>query len=171
MQQLRRIDGMRTVLIFVALSLLLASSAAAAPAPGYSLGGTAQTLASWRTSVGHGAISVGRQHKLTLIAQAAVRPTKATILRESVIGGRRGPAIYLDLVSTNPLWTLRHADALVGVLSKPPYRGGWAIRLRNAQHATVWIAGYTGNGGFVGSANNTIDKASPVQHGHAAVMP
>ena len=81
-----------------------------------------------------------------------------------VIGGSKGPAIYLDLVSPNPLWTLRHADALVRVLSKPLYSGGRAIRLQNALHATVWVAGSVGNSGFVGSANNKIDRASPVAH-------
>jgi hypothetical protein len=63
------------------------------------------------------------------------------------------------------VWTLRHADALVRVLSKAPYNSGWAIRLRNAQRATVWIAGHTGNEEFVGSASSAIDAASPVHHG------
>ncbi len=92
------------------------------------------------------------------------------ILRESVIGGSKGPAIYLDLVSRDPVWTLRHADAIVRVLSKPPYSGGWAIRLRNADHVTVWIAGSAGNEGFVGSATNAIDAASPVYHSEPVVI-
>jgi len=161
----------RSLLLLAIAATALASSAAAAPAPGYSLGDSSQTLAAWRTSVGHGVITAGRRHRLSVIAQAAVRPTDAGILRETVIGGSKGPAIYLDLVSPNPLYTLRHADALVGVLSKSPFRGGWAIRLRDAFHNTVWIAGYAGNGGFVGSANSTIDKASPVKHSEPVVLP
>jgi hypothetical protein len=161
----------RSLLLLATAAASLASSAAAAPAPGYSLGGSSQTLASWRTSVGHGAITAGRRRRLRVIAQAAVRPTNAGIVRETVIGGSKGPAIYLDLVSPNPLYTLRHADALVSVLSKSPFSGGWAIRLRNAFHTTVWIAGYAGNGGFVGSANSTIDNASPVKHSEPVVVP
>ena len=148
-----------------------ATAASAARAPGFSLGGSSQTLAGWRTTVGHGVIARDRRHKLSVIAQAAVRPTNATIVRETVIGGSRGPAIYLDLVSPNPLWTLRHADALVAVLSKSPFSGGWAIRLRNAFHNTVWIAGSAGNTGFVGSASTTIDNASPVKHSEPVVLP
>ena len=121
--------------------------------------------------MGHGAIARDRRHKLSVIAQAAVRPTNATVLREAVIGGSNGPAIYLDFVSPNPLWTLRHAGALVGVVSKSPFSGGWAIRLRNAFHNTVWIAGSAGNTGFVGAANTTIDNASPVKHSEPVVVP
>jgi hypothetical protein len=160
--------------VFSAAALAIAATAttaSAAPAPGYSLGDSSQTLAGWRSTVGHGAITRDRQHKLSVIAQAVIRPTKATILRETVIGGSKGPAIYLDLVSPNPLWTLRHADALVRVLSKSPFSGGWAIRLRNAFHNTVWIAGSAGNTGFVGSANSTIDNASPVKHSEPVVFP
>jgi hypothetical protein len=158
---------MRTLLTVVACSLLLATGATGATgAPGSSsgLGGVAQTLAGWQSKVGHGRIASDQRRRLTVIGRAAVRPTSATILRETVIGGSKGPAIYLDLVSRDPVWTLHHADALVRVLSKPPFSGGWAVRLRNAQHVTVWIAGYAGNGGFVGSATNAIDAASPVHH-------
>jgi hypothetical protein len=115
--------------------------------------------------VGHGRLSGDERRRLTVIARAAVHRTSATILRATVSGGSKGPAIYLDLVSRDPVWTLRHADALVRLLSKPPFSGGWAVRLRNAQRVTVWIAGYAGNGGFVGSATNAIDAASPVHHG------
>jgi hypothetical protein len=162
---------MRTLLIVVALSLLLASSAAAAQAPGYSLGGSAQTLADWRTEVGHGALTGDRRHRLSLVAEAAVRATRATIVRESVIGGSRGPAVYLDLAAGNPVWTLRHASSLVRLLSRRPFSGGWAIRLRDAFHKTVWIAGSAGNTGFVGSADTAIDNASPVKHSEPVTFP
>ncbi len=165
MQQLRRTHGVRTLLTFFACSLLLATSATGAPGSASGLGGVAQTLAGWQSKVGHGRLAGEQQRRLGVIARAAIRPTKATILRASVIGGRRGPAIYLDLVSPKPLWTLRHASSLVRVLSQPPFNGGWAIRLRNTQGRTVWIAGYAGHTGFVGSANKAIDAASPVQHG------
>lgn len=165
MRQRRRTHGVRTLLTFFACSLLLATSATGAPGSASGLGGVAQTLAGWQSKVGHGRLAGDQQRRLGVIARAAVRPTKAAILRESVFGGSSGPAIYLDLAASNPVWTLRHADALVRVLSKPPYTGGWAVRLRNAQHVTVWIAGHAGNGGFVGSATSAIDAASPVQHG------
>ena len=54
---------------------------------------------------------------------------------------------------------MRHADVLVSVLSKKPYSGGWAIRLRDAFHNTVWIAGSAGNSGFVGAANSAITSS------------
>lgn len=165
MRPLRRTHRMRTLLTVVACSLLLATGATGALGSASGLGGVVQTLAGWQSKVGHGRLAGARRRRLTLIARAAVRPTSATILRVTVSGGSKGPAIYLDLVSREPVWTLRHADALVRVLSKPPFSGGWAVRLRNAQHVTVWIAGYAGNGGFVGSATSAIDAASPVHHG------
>jgi len=165
MRQRRRTQGMKTLLTVVACSLLLAPGATGAPSSAPGMGGVAQTLAGWQSKVGHGRLAGDQQRRLTVIARAAVRPTSATILRETVIGGSKGPAIYLDLATRNPVWTLRHAEALVRVLSEPPFTGGWAVRLRNAQHVTVWIAGHAGNEGFVGSATKAIDAASPVQHG------
>jgi hypothetical protein len=45
-----------------------------------------------------------------------------------------------------------------------------AIRLRNARHVTVWIAGHAANEGFVGSASKAIDAVSPVAHGQLVTI-
>jgi hypothetical protein len=161
---------MRALLILVACSTLLVSGAVGASASLAGLGGVTQTLAGWRSNVGHGSVTADQKHRLSLIARVAASPTKATILRESVVGGSEGPAIYLDLVAQDPVWTLRHAHTLVDVLAKAPFGGGWAIRLRNAQHVTVWIAGHAANEGFVGSATKAIDAASPVTHGQPVTI-
>jgi hypothetical protein len=156
---------MRALLVLVGCSMVLVSAGVGASASVASLGGVTETLAGWRSHVGHGLVTAGQKQRLSLIARAAVRPTRATILRESVVGGSEGPAIYLDLVAQDPVWTLRHAHTLIEVVAKAPFSGGWAIRLRDARHVTVWIAGHAANEGFVGSASKAIDAASPVAHG------
>jgi hypothetical protein len=130
------------------------------------LPGVAETFAGWRSAVGHGRrVTSARRTRLLHIADKAVRPTHAGVLQQQIIAGTNGPAIYLDLASRKPVWTLRHAYRLVSLLARQPFSGGWAIRLRNQRHKTVWIAGHAGNGGFVGSATPAIDAASPVKHG------
>jgi hypothetical protein len=161
---------MRAPLILVVCSMLFVSGAVGASASVVGLGGVTQTLAGWRSAVGHGSVTADQKHRLSVMARATTRPTKATIIRVSVVGGSEGPAIYLDLVARDPVWTLRHAHALVDVVAKAPFSGGWAIRLRNARHVTVWIAGHAANEGFVGSASKAIDAVSPVAHGQLVTI-
>ena len=160
---LRRIYGMRSLWVIFLAALLCAGTALAA-VPEHSVAGAEQTLAAWRARVGHGSLTARQTTVLTRDARTAVGPTGAAILRETIARGMNGPAVYLDLVSRNPVWTLRHAHALIQIVTNPPFTGGWAIRLRNTDHVTVWIAGHAGNEGFVGSATPAIDTASPVKH-------
>ena len=160
---LRRIYNMRSLFVMFLAALLCAGTALAA-GPEHCVAGADQILAAWRTRVGHGSLTAKSATVLTRDARVAVGPTGAAILRETVAGGMNGPAVYLDLVSRNPVWTLHHARALIRIVTSAPFTGGWAIRLRDTDHVTVWIAGYAGNEGFVGSATPAIDAASPVKH-------
>lgn len=135
------------------------------PAAGLSSQGAQSTLDEWRSHVGHGMLSPKQEPALRRDVGTAVRPTRAAIVSESVFGGQDGAALYLQLASSHPVWTLRHSGALVRLAAGGRFPGGWAIRLSNDRHATVWISGHAGNEGFVGSATPAIDSASPVQHG------
>ena len=124
------------------------------------------TLAGWRAHVGHGlGLAPGRKAQLRRDIRRAAEATGATIRKESVVTGSGGAAAYLDLASPRPIRTLRHLGPLLSLAAGARFPGGWAIRLRNARHRTVWIAGHAGNEGFVGSATPAIDAASPVSHG------
>jgi hypothetical protein len=161
---LRRISGMKSLSLMFLFALLCTGTALAA-VPVHSVARTEQTLAVWREHVGHGSLTARQTIALTRDAHTAVGPTRAAVLKATVTGGMNGPAVYLDLVSRTPVWTLRHAHALIRSVTNRPFTGGWAIRLRNADRVTVWIAGYAGNEGFVGSATPAIDAVSPVAHG------
>lgn len=138
------------------------------PAAGLSDLGARSTLAGWRSHVGHGTLWVSLAQKLAYqrAIRADAQAAGASILNERVLAGSGGAALYLDLASPRPIWTLRHLNPLVGAAADGRrFPGGWAIRLENGQHRTVWIAGHAGNEGFVGSATHAIDSVSPVSHG------
>ena len=124
-----------------------------------------KTFVAWRAHVGRGPLSPELARRLRRRAIVDARLTGARIIRAEIVGGAAGPAVYLDIASRNPVWTLRHARPLVLALGDPPYRGGWAIRLRDGHGDTVWIAGHAGSEGFVGSATRALGAASPVAHG------
>jgi hypothetical protein len=137
------------------------------PAAHLSALGAKSTVAEWRSYVGHGTLRLSPLRKLALgrAIRTASRSTRATILNEAVLAGNGGPAVYLNLASSQPIWTLRHLGPLLSLATGTGFPGGWAIRLNNARHTTVWVAGHAGNEGFVGSATPAIDSASPVSHG------
>ena len=124
----------------------------------------ARTFSDWRQHVGHGPITSTTKAALMRRAIGNVNRVRARVKRVEVFGGTNGPAIYLDLVTRHPVWTLRHARPLVLALARAPYSGGWAIRLRERSGGTVWIAGNAGTWGFVWSRPD-LDAFSPVAHG------
>jgi hypothetical protein len=136
------------------------------PAAHLSPQGVQSTLAGWRAHVGHGlGLDPGRKAQLRRDIRRAAEAAGATIRKESVLAGSGGAAAYVDLASPRPIRTLRHLGPLLSLAAGARFPGGWAIRLRNARHTTVWIGGHVGNEGFVGSATPAIDAASPVSHG------
>lgn len=135
------------------------------PAAHLSARGARSTLAEWRSNVGHGTLPESRKVVLRRDIRRAAAATGATIRDESVLAGDGGAAVYVDLASPQPIEALRHLGPLIAVAAGKRFPGGWAIRLRNARHTTVWIAGHAGTEGFVGSATSVVDSASPVSHG------
>jgi hypothetical protein len=146
--------------------LVLRSVGLGRPAAHLSPVGAQSTLARWRAHVGHGlGLAPGRKAQLRRDIRRAAEATGATIRKASVLAGSGGAAAYVDLASPRPIRTLRHLGPLLSLAARARFPGGWAIRLRNAQRTTVWLAGHAGNEGFVGSATPAIDAASPVSHG------
>lgn len=122
-----------------------------------------RVLSEWRTRVDGHPLPARRRDVLETRAVAQVAETKARVRSVKVVGSAQGPAVYLDLVTTDPASTLRRADRLVFALERRPYLGGWAVGLRSARGGTVWTAGHTGNWGFVWSRPD-LEPVSPVAH-------
>jgi hypothetical protein len=127
-------------------------------------------LAGWRTRLGSGPRANAALRALVRRqVELSTRRTTASVTAIRFFGGSLQPGVRIELRSDRPALALLELRPLVRSLARQSRRVFVVYQLRDAHGRTVWVAGWSGNEGFV-SVPPALDPCQPVDHSRPATV-